>query len=173
MVSRNAQSRVIHHISLQHSSGCYGVLYKCRVKDKKTFPPQFWKRLYKTAISEGPDLCMAAKAVNSEHKTLPDMTKRSLPHLSSHAVKALLGQNLLQLTQPSSSLKQSSLTSMTELRPMTAVVLGFNPPHSVVKVDQDKQNWLNVLHLIASHWPAHLKHDCTTILQQVRDVVPI
>ena len=100
-----------------------------------------------TAVSEGQDLCMAAKAVDSEHRTPPDKTKCSLLLLSSHAVKTLLGQGMLQLTQPSSSLKQSSPTSMTELRPMTAFVLGLNPPHSIGNVDQDKQGWLNLLHL--------------------------
>ena len=52
----------------------------------------FWKHLYLTAISEGPDLRMAAKAVDSEHKPSPDMTKRSLPHLNSYVAKTLLGQ---------------------------------------------------------------------------------
>ena len=85
-------------------------------KGQKTFPPQFWKQLHTTASSDGPDLCMAAKAVDSEHKTPPDMTKCSLPNLSPHVVKRLFGQGLLQITQPSSSLQQSSPTSMGELR---------------------------------------------------------
>ena len=36
----------------------------------------------------------------------------------------------------------------------------------------DKQEWLNMLHLIATHRPAHLQHDYTTILFQVGDVMP-
>ena len=35
----------------------------------------------------------------------------------------------------------------------------------------DKQDWLNLLHLIATHWPAHLQHEYTTILIQVGDVM--
>ena len=64
-------------------------------KGQKSFPPQFWKHLYLTDISEGPDLRMAAKAADSEHKPSPDMTKCSLPHISSYVAKALFGQGLL------------------------------------------------------------------------------
>ena len=67
-------------------------------KGQRIFPPQFWKQLYMTAISEGPDLRIAAMAVDSEHKTLPDITKCILPHWSSHVVKTLLEQGLLQMT---------------------------------------------------------------------------
>ena len=35
-------------------------------KGQKNFPPQFWKQLYITAITEGPDLSMAAKASEAE-----------------------------------------------------------------------------------------------------------
>ena len=35
-------------------------------KGQKHFPPQFWKQLYLAAITEGPDLRMAAKAVEKE-----------------------------------------------------------------------------------------------------------
>ena len=75
---------------------------------------------------------MAAKAVDSEHKTPPDMTKCNLPHLGSHVVKTLLGQGLLQISQPNSTLKQSSASSMTELGPMTAFILGLNLIHHMV-----------------------------------------
>ena len=40
-------------------------------------------------------------------------------------------------------------------------------------MDQDKQDWLHLLHLIASHRPAHLQHDYTTSLLQVGDVMPV
>ena len=36
-----------------------------------------------------------------------------------------------------------------------------------------KQDWLNLLHLIATHRPAHLQHDYTTIQLQVGDVMPV
>ena len=36
-----------------------------------------------------------------------------------------------------------------------------------------KQAWLSLLHLIASHRPAHLQHDYTTILLQVGDVLQV
>ena len=54
-------------------------------KGQKHFPPQFWKQLYLAAIAEGPDLRMAAKAVEKEHAQSPDMTKCSLPQLNSYA----------------------------------------------------------------------------------------
>ena len=56
---------------------------------------------------------------------------------------------------------------------MTSCVLGLDPPHSVVNVDPSKQVWLNLLHLIASHRPAHLQQDYTIILLQVGDVLPV
>ena len=52
-------------------------------KGQKHFPPRFWKQLYLAAIAEGPDLRMAAKAVEKEHSQSPDMTKCSLPQLNS------------------------------------------------------------------------------------------
>ena len=76
-------------------------------KGHKSFPPQFWKQLYLTAISEGTDLRIAAKAVDSEHKSSPDMTKCSLPHLSSYVAK---------LPTPAGN---------PELRPTTPFVLGL------------------------------------------------
>ena len=42
-------------------------------KGQKTFPTQFWKQLHMTAIQEKPDLRMAAKAVDSEHKALASL----------------------------------------------------------------------------------------------------
>ena len=106
---------------------------------------------------------MAAKAGDPEHKPSPDMTKCSLPHLSSYVAKTLFGQGLLQTSQSSSSLKLSTPTSNPELRPMTSFVLGLSPPHSAINVGEDKQDWLPLLHLIQSHGPTHLQHDYTTI----------
>ena len=51
--------------------------------------------------------------------------------------------------------------------------MGLSPPHSVINVGEDKQEWLTLLHSIASHRPAHLQHDYTTILLQVGDVMPV
>ena len=127
-------------------------------KGQKTFPPQleaalqFWKQLYVTA----------------KHQSLPDTSAACLT-LSSHVTKTLFGQGLLQMTQPSSSLTMSSTASQPALRLMRSFVLGLNPPRSVVNVGQDKQDWLMLLHLIASHRPAHLQRDYTTILLQVGD----
>ena len=59
------------------------------------------------------------------------------------------------------------------MRPMTSFVLGLSPLLSVINVGEDKQDWLTLLHLIASHRPAHLQHDYTTILLQVGDVMPV
>ena len=56
---------------------------------------------------------------------------------------------------------------------MTSFVLGLSPPHSDINVDEDQKDWLTLLHLIASHQPAHLQHDYTTILLQVGDVTPV
>ena len=50
-------------------------------KGQKHFPLQFWKQLYFT----GPELRMAAKAVEKELQHSPDMTKCSLPQLSSYS----------------------------------------------------------------------------------------
>ena len=51
--------------------------------------------------------------------------------------------------------------------------MSSNPPHSVINVGDDKQEWLTLLHLIATHRPAHLQHDYTTILIQVGEVMPV
>ena len=62
---------------------------------------------------------------------------------------------------------------MTALRSVKPFVLGLDPPHSVVNVEQVKQGWFHLLHLIASHRPACLQRDYTTILLQVGDVMPV
>ena len=54
--------------------------------------------------------------------------------------------------------------------------MGSSPPHSVINVGDDKQEWLTLLHLIATHrpaQPAHLQHEYTTILIQIGDVMPV
>ena len=138
---------------------------------QKHFATQFWKQLYLTAITEEPDFRMAAKAVDKEPQQSPDMTKCSLPQLSSYVTKTLLGQGLLQTGQTSS--KISGCPGCQPLRPMSSIVMGLSPPHSVVNVGDDKQDWFSLLHLIATHRPAHLQHDYTTILLQVGDVMPV
>ena len=85
------------HTSLQLSFGCFRRALQFQRKGQKSFPPQLWKQLYLIAISEGPDLRMAARAVDSEHMPSPDMIKCSLPHLSSYIAKTLFGQGLLQI----------------------------------------------------------------------------
>ena len=111
------------------------------------------------AISEGPDLRMAAKAVDSEHKPPPDMTKCSLPHLSSYVAKTLFAQGLLQTSQSSSSLKLPTNTGNAELCPTTSFRIGIkSTTHSAINVGSDKQDWLALSHLIASHRPAHYHH---------------
>ena len=57
--------------------------------------------------------------------------------------------------------------------PITSCVLGLDPPHSVVNVDANRQEWLQLLHLLASHRPTHLQHPYTMILLQTGDFMPI
>ena len=78
----------------------------------------------------------------------------------------LLGQGLLQMTLPRSSWTPSHLN-------FTHIGLKFKPPHSVVNVDSGRQDWLHLLHMIASHRPPHLQSDYATILLQVGDVLPV
>ena len=110
-----------------------------RRKGQKCFPPQFWKQLYITAITEGPDLRMAAKAVGKEYYQSADMTKCSLPQLSSYVTKTLLGQGLLENAQTSTSSKLPVRSGCPQHRPMSLVVMGLSPPHSVVNVGDEKQ----------------------------------
>ena len=42
-----------------------------------------------------------------------------------------------------------------------------------MNVGDDKQEWLTLLHLIATHRPAHLQHEHTTILLRIGDVMPV
>ena len=115
---------------------------------------------------------MAAKAVEKEHSQSPDMTKRSLPQLKSYVTRTLLGQGLLQAAQTTTSSKLPVRSEGPVYRPMSSLVMGLSPPHSVINVGDDKQEWLTLLHLIATHRPAHLQHDIT-ILIQVGDVMPV
>ena len=50
---------------------------------------------------------------------------------------------------------------------MSSLVMGLSPPHSVINVGDDQQEWLTLLHLLATHRSAHLQHECTTTLIQV------
>ena len=103
----------------------------------------------------------------------PDMTKCSLPQLSSYVTRTLLGQGLLQAAQTTTSSKLPVRSESPVCRPMSSIVMGLSPPHSVTNVADDKQEWLTLLHLIATHRPAHLQHGYTTILIQVGDVMPV
>ena len=79
---------------------------------QKRFPPQFWKQQNLTAISVGPDLRMAAEAVDPEHKHTPDMTLLQLAaacRFSAPTLPRLLVQGLLQTSQSSSSLRLPSI----------------------------------------------------------------
>ena len=42
-----------------------------------------------------------------------------------------------------------------------------------MNVDASRQEWLSLLHLLATHRPAHLQHEYTTILLQVGDFMPV
>ena len=111
--------------------------------------------------------------VDKEHQQSPDMTKCSLPQLSSYVTKTLLSQGLLQTARTSTSSKVPVRPGCPEQRPTSSFVTGLSPPHSVIDVGDGKQDWLNLLHLIATHRPAHLQHEHTTILHQVGDVLPV
>ena len=56
---------------------------------------------------------------------------------------------------------------------MASLVMGLSPPHRVINVGDDKQAWLTLLRLIATHRPAHLQHEYTTMLIQIGDVMPV
>ena len=127
----------------------------------EAFPPSFWKQLYLAAIAEGPDLRMAAKGVEKGQAQSPDMTKCSLPQLSSYVTRTLLSQGLLQAAQMTTSSKLPVLSEGPVYRPKSSLVMG------------DPQEWLTLLHLIATHRPARLQHEYTTILIQVGDVMPV
>ena len=136
-------------------------------KGQKRFPPHFWKQLYLAAIAEGPDLRMATKAVEKEPHHSPDVTKCSLPQLNSYVTKTLLGQGLLQTAQTTASLKLPVRSEGPAYRLTASLVMGLSPPHSVIDVGDDKHEWLTLLHLIATHRPAHLQHEYTPILIQI------
>ena len=42
-----------------------------------------------------------------------------------------------------------------------------------MNVDASRQEWLSLLHLLATHRPTHLQHDYTTILIQTGDFMPV
>ena len=67
------------------------------------------------------------------------------------------------------SIARMSKKSSSSYTPLTSCVLGLHPPHSVVNVDASRQEWLSLLHLLATHRPTHLQHEYTTILLQVGD----
>ena len=93
--------------------------------------------------------------------------------MSSYVTRTLLGQGLLQAAQITTSSKLPVRSEGPIFRPMSSLVMGLSPPHSVINVGDDQQEWLTLLHLIATHRPAHLQHDYTTILIHVGDVMPV
>ena len=137
---------------------------------QKTFPPTYWKQLYTTAIREGPTLRMA-KSTETTKVVKPDMKKCSLPQLGSYITKTFLSQGLRPMVEQSRTRVSSKLTST--YKPLTSCILGLDPPHSVVNVDASRQEWLRLLHLLATHRPTHLQHDYTTILIQTGDFMPV
>ena len=90
------------------------------------------------------------------------MTKCSLPQLSSYVTLALFSQGLLQNTQTTVSVKLPVRPGCPELRHMSSLVLGLSPPRSVLHAGDDRQEWLTLLHLIATYRLAHLQHDFMT-----------
>ena len=137
---------------------------------QKTFPPTYWKQLYTTAIREGPTLRMA-KSTETTKIAKPDMKKCSLPQLGSYMTKTFLSQGLRQMVEQSQT--RVSIKPSSTYTPLTSCVLGLDPPHSVVNVDASRQEWLHLLHLLATHRPTHLQHDYTTILIQTGDFTPV
>ena len=137
---------------------------------QKTFPPTYWKQLYTTAIREGPTLRMA-KSTETTKIAKPDMKKCSLPQLGSYMTKTFLSQGLRQMVEQSKT--RVSMKPSSTYTPLTSCVLGLDPPHSVVNVDASRQEWLHLLHLLATHRPTHLQHDYTTILIQTGDFTPV
>ena len=123
---------------------------------QKTFPPKCWKQLYTIGIREGPKLRMA-KSTETTKQVKPDMKKCSLPQLGSYMTKTFLGQGLRQMVEQSTQ-SMSKITS-SSVKPLASCVLGLHPPHSVVNVDASRHEWLSLLHLLATHRPAHLQHD--------------
>ena len=99
------------------------------------------------------------------------MKKRSLPQLGSYMTKTFLGQGLRQMAEQST--RSTHKNTSSSVKPLSSCVLGLHPPHSVVNVDASRHEWLSLLHLLATHRPAHLQHDYTTIILQVGDVMPI
>ena len=97
------------------------------------------------------------------------MKKCSLPQLGSYMTKTFLGQGLRQMVEQSTQGTCKNVSS--SYKPLTSCVLGLHPPHSVV--DASRHEWLSLLHLLATHRPAHLQHDYTTIILQVGDVMPV
>ena len=137
---------------------------------QKTFPPTYWKQLYTTAIREGPTLRMA-KSTETTKVVKPDMKKCSLPQLGSYIAKTFLSQGLRPMVEQSRT--RVSSKSTPTYKPLTSCILGLDPPHSVVNIDAGRQEWLRLLHLLATHRPTHLQHDYTTILIQTGDFMPV
>ena len=112
-----------------------------------------------------------AKSTETTQVAKPDMKKCNLPQLGSYITKTFLSQGLRQMVEQSRT-RVSSKPAST-YTPLTSCILGLDPPHSVVNVDASRQEWLHLLHLLATHRPTHLQHDYTTILKQTGDFMPV
>ena len=112
-----------------------------------------------------------AKSTEAAKPVKPDTKKCSLPQLGSYMTKTFLSQGLHQMVEQSTP--RMSKKSSSSYTPLTSCVLGLHPSHSVVNVDASRHEWLSLLHLLATHRPAHLQHDYTTILLQIGDFMPV
>ena len=101
-----------------------------------------------------------AKSTETTKATKPDMKKCSLPQLGSYMTKNFLSQGLRQMVDQSGT--RVSMKPVSTYTPLTSCVLGLDPPNSVVNVDASRQEWLSLLHLLATHRPTHLQHDSYT-----------
>ena len=137
---------------------------------QKIFPPKYWKQLYTTGIKEGPKLRMA-KSTETAKQVKSDMKKRSLPQLGSYMTRTFLSQGLHQMVEQLGH--RRSKQSSSSYMPLTSCVLGLRPPHSVVNVDANRHEWLSLLHLLATHRPAHLQHPYMTIILQIGDFMSV
>ena len=112
-----------------------------------------------------------AKSTETAKPVRPDMKKRSLPQLGSYMTKTFLSQGLHQMVEQSGH--RRSRKSSSSYKPLTSCVLGLHPPHSVVNVDASRHEWLTLLHLLATHRPAHLQHPYTTVILQIGDFMSV
>ena len=167
-------------LSCVNKSGASHVLLQCPIKGDtlildvipcfatKTFPPQFWKQL-----------CLTASVKVQIFAWQPKLWIQSTSQLASSQFLRCQDCLVKDYSRRHSPIQFQSETSHHHRQHRAAScdifrigLVKFSPPHSVINGGSDKQDWLTLLHLIASHQPAHLQHDYTTILMQVGDVTP-